>query len=293
MDFFSKTAVDAAILAGKHLLSTYKRHHIEMYGTDTLSVSNRGLTKEITSVRDNEADEIIIDLITSRHPGHNLLTEETGEIDHGSPYTWVVDPLDGSSNYVNHNPFFCVSICLAYERVPITGVIFAPFIEEIAVARKGHGCTLNGRVVRVSTTDDLSKGYIVGCPGGDLNNDRFAKMSYVLTASAKDFRKMGSAAIEAYSVAAGRVDSFVTLNISPWDIAAGALCVEEAGGVVTDFDGKPWELNKSDVCMSNGKLHQHVLERIQVVNPNSPSYLDRHFVNPQKPTVANDVHSSG
>lgn len=278
MEFFTKTAMDAALLAGKHLLNEYKRHHIEVYGSDTLSVSNRGLTKEITSIRDHEADKIIIDLIKDRHPGHNLLTEETGTIDNGSPYTWVVDPLDGSSNYVNHNPFFSVSICLAYENAPITGVIFAPFIEEIAVARKGHGCTLNGRRVDVSDTDDLAKIYTVGCPGGDKSTQRFAKMSYALNESIKDFRKMGSAAIEAYTVAAGRVDSFVTLNIPAWDIAAGALCVEEAGGKVTDFDGNPWHMNKTDICMSNGKVHDSVLEKVQIVNPNSPKFIDQSFL---------------
>ena len=92
---------------------------------------------------------------------------------------------------------------------------------------------------------------------------------------------MGSAAIEAYTVAAGRVDSFVTLNISPWDIAAGALCVEEAGGMVTDFDGKPWDMTKSDVCMSNGLIHDAVLDRISVVNPNSKKYsVHSSFVSP-------------
>ena len=272
MEFFTKTAVDAAILAGKHLLSKYKRHHIEMYGADTLSVANRGLTKEITSSLDDEADKIIIDLISERHPGHNMLTEETGQIDRGSPYTWIIDPLDGSSNYVNHNPFFAVSVCLAYENVPITGVVFAPCIEEIAVARKGHGCTLNGRPVCVSDTTELEKSYIVGCPGGDLNNDRFAMMGYELNKSIKDFRKMGSAAIEAYTVASARVDAFVTLNISPWDIAAGAVCVQEAGGVVSDFNGNPWDLSKSDVCMSNGKLHDSILSKLEVVNPSHPKY---------------------
>jgi len=272
MEFFTKTAVDAAVLAGKHLLNNYKRHHIEMYGSDTLSISNRGLTKEITSSLDNEADKIIIELITERHPGHNMLTEETGSIENGSPYTWIIDPLDGSSNYVNHNPFFCVSVCLAYEGTPITGVIFAPFIEELAVARKGHGCTLNGRPIEASATKDISKAYVVGCPGGDKNNRRFAMMSYALNDAIKDFTKMGSAAIEAYNVASGRVDAFCTLNISPWDIAAGAVIVEESGGRVTDFNGKPWDLTKTDVCMSNKILHEDILERVQIVNPDSSKF---------------------
>lgn len=278
MDFFTKTAVDAAVLAGKHLLNSYKRHHIEIYGSDTLSVSERGLTKEVTSIRDHEADEIIINLIRDRHPQHNMMTEETGDIDNGSPYTWIIDPLDGSSNYVNHNPFFCVSVCLAFENRPITGVIFAPFIEELAVARKDHGCTLNGRRVNVSDTAELKTGYIVGCPGGDPNTKRFAKMSYALNESCKDFRKMGSAAIEAYTVAAGRVDSFVTLNISPWDIAAGALCVEEAGGVVTNYNGEPWDMTQSDVCMSNGKMHDEILEKLAIVNPSDPSYTEESLI---------------
>lgn len=103
---------------------------------------------------------------------------------------------------------------------------------------------------------------MVGCPGGDPDGSRYAKMSYVLSNEIKDFRKMGSAAIEAYMVASGRVDGFVTLNISPWDIAAGALCVQEAGGRVTDFEGRPWNLEKSDVCMSNGVLHDVILDRV-------------------------------
>ena len=263
MHYFSDVAVEAATLAGKHLVSNFRRHHASVYGADVLSVGSRTLSKEVTSSNDHEADAIIIDLIRDRCPDHNLLTEETGHIDNGSPYTWIVDPLDGSSNFLNHNPFFSVSICLAHENVPITGVIFAPYIEEMAVARKDQGCTINGRAVRVSDTDKLAKTYIVGCPGGDPDNSRFAKMSYELHRQIKDFRKIGSAAIEAYMVAAGRVDAFATLNISPWDVAAGALCTQEAGGRVSDFDGNPWELDKTDMLVSNGVLHDAVLDEIQ------------------------------
>ena len=161
---------------------------------------------------------------------------------------------------------------MAYKNVPITGVIFAPLLEELSVARKGHGCTLNGRPVKASATKDISKAYIVGCPGGDKNNRRFAMMSYALNDSIKDFRKMGSAAIEAYNVAAGRVDAFCTLNIFPWDIAAGAVIVEESGGRVSDFNGEPWDLTQSDVCMSNDILHEDVLSLVQHVNPDSSQF---------------------
>ena len=266
MHYFTTTAIDAALLAGKHLCSKYKSHQVEIGERNTHSVSNRGLTKEITSIADHQVDRLIIDLISSRHPSHSLLTEETGYIDNESDFCWVVDPLDGSSNYVNHNPFFAVSICLAFQDIPITGVIYAPFLDEIAVARKGHGFTLNGRQSYVSPTLCLGNSYIVGCPGGEKTNDRFSAMSYVLNKQIKDFRKMGSAAIEAYTVAAGRVDAFVTLNIPPWDVAAGALCVGEAGGVVTDFNGNPWTLRTTDLCMSNGLFHNHILSSLGSVN---------------------------
>ncbi len=263
MHYFADIAVEAATLAGKQLLGNFRQHHASIYGADVFSVSNRSLSKEVTSSNDHEADKIIIDLITDRCPDHDLLTEETGHIDNGSPYKWIIDPLDGSSNFLNHNPFFAVSICLAYEDVPITGVIFAPFIEEMAVARKGQGCTINGRPVRVSETTELGRTYIVGCPGGDPDNRRFARMEYALHQKNKDFRKIGSAAVEAYMVAAGRVDAFTTLNISPWDVAAGALCTEEAGGRVSDFNGDPWQLDKTDMLVSNGLVHDAVLEEIQ------------------------------
>lgn len=263
MDFHTDIAVEAATLAGKHLLANFRAHQVSIYGDQILSISNRSLSKEITSSNDHEADEIIIDLISKKCPKHNILTEESSFVDNSSPYTWIIDPLDGSGNFVNHNPFFAVSICLAYENEPVTGVIFAPFLEEILVARRGNGCTINGRRTSVSDTSALGSTYIVGCPGGDPNNQRFAKLGYTLHKNNKDFRKIGSAAIEAYMVATGRVDGFVTLNISPWDVAAGVLCVQESGGQTSDFAGKPWALKKSDLLISNGKLHEALLEEIQ------------------------------
>ena len=133
----------------------------------------------------------------------------------------------------------------------------------MVVARRDHGCTVNGRPVRVSTTSTIDKTYVVGCPGGDPNNRRFAEMEFHLHKQNKDFRKIGSAAIEAYMVAAGRVDAFTTLQISPWDVAAGVLCTEEAGGRVTDFNGDEWDLQKTDLLVSNGVVHDQILTEIR------------------------------
>ena len=263
MQYFADTAVKAATRAGQALLGNFRRHHASVYGAEILSVGSRTLSKEITSSNDHEADKLIIEILQKECPSHNLLTEETGLIDNGSPYTWIIDPLDGSSNFLNHNPFFAVSICLAFNDEPISGVIFSPFIEEMVVARKGQGCTLNGRKVRISTTKELAKTYLVGCPGGEKNNIRFSKMEYALHQQIKDFRKIGSAAVECYMVAAGRVDGFTTLNIDPWDVAAGVLAAQEAGGHVTDFNGEPWKLNKTDLLVSNGFVHQEILEELK------------------------------
>lgn len=263
MKYFSDVAILAATLAGNRLLQNFRRHQSTILGQKVRSVENRSLSKEVTSSNDYEADKIIIDLISERCPNHNLLTEETGLIDHGSPYTWVIDPLDGSSNFLNLNPFFAVSVCLTYENTPITGVVFSPFLEEFAVARKGHGCTVNGQRISVSKTNEFANTYIVGCPGGEKHNRRFAALEYALHSQIKDFRKIGSAAVECYMVAAGRVDAFTTLQISPWDVAAGILCVEEAGGKVTDFNGNPWNLEKTDLLVSNNLMHDKILDEIQ------------------------------
>ncbi len=260
--FFADVAVEAATRAGQHLVKNFRNHQASVYGSDILSVSSRTLSKEITSNNDHEADEIIIGLLKEQCPSHNILTEETGLVDNGSRYTWIIDPLDGSSNFLNHNPFFAVSVCLAYDNEPITGVIFSPFLEEIVVARKGQGCTVNGRPVRVSTTDELKKSYVVGCPGGEKDNVRFAEMEYALHCQIKDFRKIGSAAVECYMVAAGRVDGFTTLNISSWDVAAGVLCAQEAGGRVTDFHDQPWTLEATDLLVSNGLVHDAIIETL-------------------------------
>ena len=262
MQYFADVAVEAATLAGKQLVENFRAHQASVFGVDIKSVENRSLSKEVTSQNDYEADEIIIGHLKDRCPDHNLLTEETGLVDNGSDYTWIVDPLDGSSNFLNHNPFFAVSIALAYQNEPITGVIFAPFLEEMVVARRDHGCTVNGRPVRVSRTSELAKTYVVGCPGGEKSNLRFAELEYAIHKQNKDFRKIGSAAVECYMVAAGRVDAFTTLSISPWDVAAGVLCVQEAGGKVSNFRGEPWSVEQSDVLMTNGLVHDVMLDEI-------------------------------
>lgn len=274
MHYYADVAVEAATLAGKHLVENFRAHQASVFGVEVSSVGNRSLSKEVTSQNDHEADAIIINHLTDRCPDHNLLTEETGLVDNGSDYTWIIDPLDGSSNFLNHNPFFAVSIALAYKDSPITGVIFAPYLEEMVVARRGHGCTVNGRPVFVSDTDELAKTYVVGCPGGEKSNKRFAELEYAIHKQNKDFRKIGSAAVECYMVAAGRVDAFTTLSISCWDVAAGVLCVEEAGGRVSNFTGEPWNLEKTDLLVTNGLVHDVMMSELDKAGVVDPAAID-------------------
>ena len=254
MRYFTDTAVRAATLAGQSLIRGFRKQNV-------LSERNRSTCRGVLSSCDH-AGQLIIGSITEHCPAHNLYSEESGLIENGSSFTWIVNPLNGKRNFLNHNPFFAVSICLAYNNEPVTGVIFSPFLQEMIVARKGQGCTLNGQRMKVSTTRKLSDSYVVSSSGGRKNNLRFTELGYALNTQVDDLRKIGSAAIECYMVAAGRADGFATLDTSSWDVAAGILAAQEAGGTVSDFDGKPWTLEKSDVLISNGLVHDDILAEI-------------------------------
>lgn len=250
--------------SGAQLLDAFRGQQAEINGVVAEATAAREYSKEITSDHDHQSDQTIISVLSKRFPNHNLLTEETGSVDNGSDYTWIVDPIDGSSNFLNHNPYFSISIALARGSEVVLGVVYSPFLEELVVAERGAGATLNGERMSVSSTERLEDTYIVGCAGGEPDNKRFAKVCYSLHAQNKDFRKIGSAAIEGYMVAAGRVDAFTTLSISPWDIAAAGLAVLESGGMVTDMQGRPWTLEKGDLMMSNGVVHESILQRLAV-----------------------------
>lgn len=262
MHYFADTAVKAATLAGQVLLEHFCKHQTAENSIDVLQPEAGDLRAQFTSSVDHKANRVIIDVLHKTCPSHNILTKDTGLIDNNSAYTWIINALVGRDNFLNHNPLFSVSVCLSYDNEPITGVILSPFVEEMIVARRGHGCTLNGRPAKVSSTRDLARTCIVGCPGGATDNKRFAEMEYSLHRQIKDFRKIGSAAVECYSVATGRVDGFTSLNASATDVAAGILAVQESGGRATDFHGRAWSFNKTDLLLSNGLVHDAIVENL-------------------------------
>jgi myo-inositol-1(or 4)-monophosphatase len=241
--------------AGEYLLAHFRK--------DAALVRKRGLSKDIVTRYDHECDALIIQELKQAFPIHSILTEESGLYDRKSNFCWIVDSLDGTSNFAMGNPFFSVSIALVKGDQPLIGVVYAPFLDELYVAELGKGTTLNGTAITVSRISDIRGSYIVACEGGSKTNVRMADVFSKIYPDVKDMRKIGSAAIEGGMVAAGRADAYVTLDIFPWDVAASILLVTEAGGRVTDFSGNPWRPVQSDIIMSNGLLHPELLRRVK------------------------------
>jgi myo-inositol-1(or 4)-monophosphatase len=221
--------------------------------------NSRFSSKDAKSSWDKSSEFLIKNLIRGKYPDHSILAEESGHDKKDADFLWIIDPLDGTSNFVNCNPFFSVSLALQMKGKLALAAVHAPFLEESFFAEKDKGSFLNGKRIKVSSTDDIERSYIVTCEGGEKNKERTAKIRYTIVSKALDLRKLGSAALECAWVAAGRADGFVTTKISPWDVAAGILLVQEAGGKVTDFRGKPWRARQGDLVVSNGKVHERLL----------------------------------
>lgn len=249
-------AIATAKKAGGYLLRNFRKGP---------SPFPRATAKGITTKYDKESDKIIVREISQRFPYHNLLTEESGFIPKKSEYTWIIDALDGTTNYMNNNPFFAVSIALKKGENLLFGVVYAPFLQELFIAEKGKNTLVNGKKIHVSTRKSLAQSYFLSCEGGEETNRRTAKINALFHPQAKDLRKLGAASLEAAFVASGRADAYIVTKISPWDVAAGVLLVREAGGIVTDFKGKEWMAKKKDLVFSNGKIHGQVLKLLKRV----------------------------
>ena len=207
-----------------------------------IEVSHKGAINLVTDV-DLASERLISEAIATHYPRHQVLAEESGLGENRSEYRWIVDPLDGTTNYAHGYPVFCVSIALEHRGRVILGVVYDPMRDELFVAERGAGATLNQRRIRVSKTPDLSLGLLsTGFPydlrTSDLKNlDHWTNFSM----KAQALRRDGAAALDLCYVACGRYDGFWELNLSPWDTAAGVLIVEEAGGKTSDFSGAKFD----------------------------------------------------
>ena len=226
-------------------------------------ISNKGDIDLVTEA-DIAAEELIIDRIRSYYPRHGILAEESGEAvtvgDTASEWRWVIDPLDGTTNYAHGYPCFCTSIGVEHNGKLEFGVIYDPMRKELFAAERGQGATLNDRRIRVSDVEELSKAMLVtGFPYNVRERPDFAREFVTFTMNAQAVRRDGSAAIDLAYVACGRFDGFWEDGLNPWDMAAGVLLIQEAGGRVTNFNDEPLSIYTKKVLATNGLVHQPML----------------------------------
>jgi myo-inositol-1(or 4)-monophosphatase len=246
-------AIQTARDAGRILTSRMGR---------ALQVSNKGDIDLVTEA-DLASEKLIIDRIRSHYPRHSILAEESGATDGAanisgkSEWKWIIDPLDGTTNYAHGYPCFCVSIAVEREGKIEIGVIYDPTRDEMFAAERGQGATLNERPVRVSSIEDLNSSMLcTGFPYNVRERPNFVRDFANFTMNAQAVRRDGSASLDLAYVACGRFDGFWEDGLNPWDVAAGVVLIEEAGGRVTDFTGKPLDIYTPKVLASNGLIHE-------------------------------------
>lgn len=233
-------AVRAARRAGD-IISRYQSR------LDTVSVTHKGFNDLVTEV-DLQAEQAIVEILLKAYPGHAILAEESGQRGRGD-YVWIIDPLDGTTNFIHGFPAFAVSIALMHRQRLEIGVIYDPTRQELFTAEQGRGAMLNDKRIRVSQRRKLEDALLgTGFPFRNPDNlDHYLGIFRELLANTAGIRRAGSAALDLAYVANGRLDGFWEFGLKPWDMAAGALMIQEAGGFVSDMDG-------SDGFMGSGNI---------------------------------------
>lgn len=247
--------LEAALAAGQIMKENFSENY---------KVSSKGSINDLVTEIDKRCEKAIIDIILNSFPDHEILSEEMGSIEGSSPYKWIIDPIDGTVNYAHGVPICCVSIAVEVSGKMELGAVYNPFLEELYVAEKGKGAKLNDQLIRVSENDDLNKAFLVtGFPyvWEDAGKDPI-RIFEELVRKGLPVRRLGSAAMDLCWVACGRFDGFWEPHLNAWDSAAGFLMVEEAGGVVTDFNGDRYAPYQSQLLATNGKIHEQLLKII-------------------------------
>ncbi len=222
-----------------------------------------GINNLVTEV-DKLAETRIIEVIRATYPKHSIISEEIGELMKPSDYKWIIDPIDGTVNFAHGVPICCVSIGLMHEDKLILGAVYNPMMNELFLAEKGKGATLNGNPISVSSNANFKTAFMV--TGFPYNWSQYTehpiKVFERIVLEGLPVRRLGSAAIDLCWVACGRFDGFWEYNLQPWDCAAGYLMVEEAGGRVTDFSGKAYDVFDKETLATNGKIHDDMIRVI-------------------------------
>jgi len=218
--------------------------------------------KSLVAVADLEADKAIKRTIKKYFPNHSILTEESGFEDNNSDYKWVIDPIDGTHNFLRGIPIFGTSIALEYKNEVILGILNFPMLKLRAIAEKNRGAFLNGKKLKVSAKRDIDHSFIL-MEFSYANRKEKIGFLEKLIHEAIDIRNFGSAIYHLLLIACGKCDGFIVLTTQEWDVAAGFLLVEEAGGKITNLHGQKWDFHDTRYIISNGKIHNKLLEFVK------------------------------
>jgi myo-inositol-1(or 4)-monophosphatase len=236
---------------------------LQEYAKRGFQIRNKGRINLVTEA-DLASERHIKELINSHYPGHRILAEESGVSAHASApdeYLWIIDPLDGTTNYSHGFPCYAVSIGVERKGEMVAGVVFDPERDELFAAEKGAGATLNGEKIQVSEIDQLERSLVVTGFPYDIRErmDEYLPWWRKFLGRAQGVRRLGAAAIDMCCIASGRMDGFWEHGLNPWDAAAGWIIVEEAGGRVTRMDGSPYTTYAASLLCTNAKIHEEML----------------------------------
>lgn len=230
------------------------------------TIEEKGRAGDLVTEADTKAEEAILAVLERHVSDHQILAEESGQLGNGeNDYLWAIDPLDGTTNYAHGYPIAAVSVGLLVEGVPQVGAVYNPFRNELFRAARGLGATLNRRPIKVSQTEQLKKSLLVtgfAYDRTETTDNNYAEFCY-LTHLTQGVRRSGAAALDLVDVACGRLDGYWERGIKPWDIAAGIVILEEAGGKITAYDESAIDISSGRILATNGKIHHSLSQALQ------------------------------
>jgi myo-inositol-1(or 4)-monophosphatase len=258
---FLEVATEAALAGGAVL---------QAYCGKLEDIREKGRPGDLVTEADKASEAVILEIIRRHFPDHAILAEESGSVAGGeSEFLWAIDPLDGTTNYAHQYPFYSVSIGLLINGIPSVGVVFAPFHQELFRAAQGLGATRNRQPICVSTTAELSHSLLVTGFAYDRHetlDNNYAEFCH-LTHLTQGVRRGGSAALDLAYVACGRLDGYWERGLSIWDLAAGVVIVEEAGGRVTAYDEGAFAIESGRILATNGHIHPALSQTLLKIKP--------------------------
>jgi myo-inositol-1(or 4)-monophosphatase len=247
---FLETSIIACKEAGKILIKYYSENNIIEFKDDHSPVT----------IADTSAENKIISILLQNHPEHSILGEETGNTDNNSEYLWVIDPLDGTSNFSKKIPFFCTSISLLRNKVPIIGTIYDPIHDELFTGLKGKGSFLNNKKLEFNKFQTVPTKYVSIIYSRMIKNkEEVNEIFSKLNPPEYRIRNMGAAALELAYVAAGKLQGIVINGNNPWDVCAGILLIQESGGIITDFENNPWNFRSENIIAGHHIIHEKII----------------------------------